>query len=136
MTAKEYLLQALKARDRIDAIKEQIERLRSDMEGLSVSITEGSKVQSSPPRDPLGDRLARTIDKITEREAALARWEDVLFKVEGTLNEINCRTCYRVLHARYIRGVPLCEVATELGYSLSWVRKLHATGLKEIKVGA
>ena len=136
MTTKNYLSQALKAQGRIAVIKEQIERLRSDMESLSASVIDGSKVQSTPSRDPMGDRLARIIDKIKGREADLAWWEDLLFEVESALNGIDCVTCYKVLHARYIRGAALKEIAAELGYSYSWVKQLHSTGLKEIMISA
>jgi len=136
MSAKEYLKQAFKAQERMAEIRGQIDQLREEMYRLSCAITEGSKVQTTPPRDPMGDRVAVIVDRISEREAQLARWGDLLYEVEGTLNDVECITCGKVLRARYVRGMTLEEVAVEMGYSHRYIQDLHATGLKEIKVPA
>ena len=133
MSPKEFLSQGRKAKDRIVILREQIDRLQDEMHRLSRATTEGSKVQSKPPRDPVGDRVSEIVDKITEREKQLALWEDKLYEVENVLNGLECVTCYKVLHARYVRGLEIWEIAEEQNYSKSYVYTLHTQGLEKIK---
>jgi len=133
MTAREFLKQAYKAQDRISTIKPQIERIESEMVRLGASVTDGSKVKSTPPRDPLGNLLVGKIDKKIELETQLARWENVLHSVISSIEEIDCVTCCKVLRKKYIKGMRLEDIATEMGYSYGYVRSLHAIGLREIR---
>jgi len=133
MTAKQYLSQAYRAIEKAAELRKQIERLNDEMARLGRSITEGSKVQFTPPKDPMGDRVADVVDKIAAREKQLARWEDILYSVEDALNSLDCVTCYKVLHGKYVQDMTLPEVATELGYSIHQVKRMHTVGLAEIE---
>jgi len=132
MTVKQYLSQAYTATQKIVDIREQVVRLREEMTRLGRSISEDTRVQVTRQRDPMGDRVADILDKIDEREKLLARLEDVIFTVETALNRIECVTSYRVLHAHYVRGLKMREIAQELNYSNSYVYALHREGLEKI----
>jgi len=136
MTARQYLSRGYTATEKITELQKQIARLGDEMTRLSSAVTDGSKVQSTPPKDPMGDRVVEIVDKITVREIQLARWEDVLFEVEDALNGLECVTCSKVLHGRYVRGLTLEEVGAELGYSVHQCRRYHTVGLAEIEIGA
>ena len=134
MNVRKYLFQAYTATERIAEISKQIRQLKDDMTRLGGDTIGGVRVQASLSHDPMGDRLAKIIDKITGREKQLARWQDILCEVNGVLNGIECATFYKVLHARYVRGLSMDAIADELGYSLHWTRKLHAAGVASIKL--
>jgi len=134
MTAKDYLRQAYEAKHRIEEITSQIALLDDYMVKTGGFVLGGSKVQTSPLRDPTGSRLAVLMDEKMSRERQLRHWENICNTAVRTLNAVECITCYKVLHARYIRGLKLEEVADELNYTVSYVKKLHATGMREIKV--
>jgi len=136
VTPKKFLSQAQTALDKICELKKQIERLTDDMVRLTGGASFGERVQSSPPRDPMGDRVAKVADKIIAREKQLARWENVLYTVEGVLNDIECVTCSKILYKRYVEGLTLEEVADALNYKISYVRLLHTEGIREIKIPA
>jgi len=133
MTAKGYLKQAYEAKVRMEDIQGQIDALDDKMTKLGHSVSDGSKVQSTPPRDPMGDRLAALIDEKTDRLKQYQRWEHIYSTAERILNAVECVSCYKVLHARYMCGLKLEEIAGELNYTVSYVRKLHFIGFAEIK---
>ena len=132
MTGRNYLKQARTALSRVEMLKEQINWLREDMQSVRSVVLEGAGVQSNAPHDQMARRVANICDKIGERETQIAYWENVLSSVETVINEVDDVVCCKILYAKYVRGLKICEIAEEMGYSKSYVYALHNKSVKEI----
>ena len=139
MTAKEYLSQADRARKNIFMLKNQIESLNAAMESVGRASMGGSRVQSSQPKDPQGDKIARIMDKKMDCEKRLTHWHGVLADVAVMFADIECVICYEVLRLRYLEGagdgvtaLGLRERAERMKYSYSHIQKLHRAGIVSI----
>ena len=136
MTPIAFLKQAARAIDQIEALKEQIQRLDDSLHCLGRASSTESKVQSTPPKDPMGDRIVKIADRKVRLETRLYEWEDVLYEIESVLNELPRASYKTVLKMRYIDGKSTEVIADTLGWSIRHVKRLHAEGLAEIKVPA
>jgi len=115
-------------------LREQIKWLRDEMQGVKSVTLEGGGVQSNSPHDQMARRVAVICDKIEERERQIAHWEGVLQAVEGAINKLDCVICCQILYAKYVKGLEICEIAEEMGYSKSYVYSLHERGVKQVVV--
>jgi len=136
MTDIEYLSRAFGAKNQAVELQGQIKRLDEAMVKIGTSITEGSKVQSSPPKDPMGDRVSDLVDEKDDRRNQLIQLSHIYNTAERIINRVDCVTCRGVLQKRYLEGKRLRIIAVEMGYSYRYVQDLHAAGMKEIKIPA
>lgn len=129
MKPKEYLLQAQKARNRYSRALEDIERIRTLAEGVKAIRYDKLNVQQSPD----GDRLADYMDRLTKAEERSIRLSEQYYaaytKIRDQIDEIQPEIYGDILHARYIRGLKLWQIANEIGYSFDRTRHLHGMAL-------
>jgi len=131
MTGREFLNQGLVANARISALKEQICNLQEEM--VHVRGVTFKEEKGRAPRDLMGGRVATICDKIIERERQIVYWENIIKQVEMSIDTITGNLPHKVIYAKFIRGLTVCEIAIELRYSRSYVYSLINQGVKEIE---
>ena len=133
MAKREYLKQAFTARRRIRELKEQIARVREEMTCIGSGVIKDS-VQTSPKSDPMGDMLARKLDRIARCEAEIAKWEIMLMDIEDAIDAVENSLCREVLRARYISRKRWDAIAADTGYSMSHLYDIHSRAVGLVKL--
>lgn len=128
--AKEYLSQAYKASREIDYLTQEILRLEELMTTIQ-AVNYSERVQSSSSKD-----LIDTIEKIDNARKRLeSRISDFMLLVDdikGKIDKCDSRAIQDVLRGRYVLFKKWDVIASELGYSVKHIYKLHKRGLEEI----
>ena len=134
MITKDYLKKAFKARDKINEAQERIEQLREDMISVNRPTLSGVHVQTNSSHDPLGDTIARILDKIKECEEIIAFWQGIRMDIEDVINTIEHDVCRMVLRERYVKLKDWDTIAESNAYSKAHVYDLHKKGLAMVKI--
>lgn len=132
MTAKEYLRQAYRLDRKINSGIEEAARLRS----LALNVTSsgfGERVQTSRSTEA---PFAKSIDKIITLENRINEEIDLyvdlkteIIEVIHAVEDIDCRL---ILAKRYLGYKSWEDIATEMGFSESWVLKLHRRAVEAV----
>lgn len=134
MTAKEYLMQVVRADRMIDNKLHEIEELRR----MSVSITSVLKddVVSGGGGSGSGDKVGGMVSKIIDMEYELDREIDKLVdlkrEVMRVIDQLETPKC-EILYKRYLQNKTWEKIAVETGYSYVWVCKLHGRALQDVE---
>ena len=134
MITKDYFKRTFKARDKICEAQERIEQLQEDMISVKRSSLSGINVQTSPGHDPLGDTIARILDKIRECEEVIAFWQGIRMDIEDLIDSIEHDVYRRVLRERYVKLKDWDTIAESNAYSKAHVYDLHKKGLAMVKM--
>ena len=133
MTAKEYLSQAYRLDQRIDAKIAQVASLNDLATKCSATLT-------GRPRNPNrgGSRMADAVCKIVDLQDSVAAdmQELVELKAEiiATIKAVDCIEYQLILEKRYISGKSWPEIAVDLGYKMRHLYKLHDEALAAVKI--
>ncbi len=134
MTAKEYLGQAYRLDEKINAEQREIDNLRR----LATSISSpklGDKVTTNHPTEaPFVKYINALVDlekDITEKIDRLVALRVDISRVINSVPDDNERL---VLHMRYLDGYNWNQIAEELSAGISSVRRWHSRGLQHIKI--
>lgn len=134
MTAKEYLSQAFYLNRQIKAKEKRLEWLREIAPGPSMRFSQEERVKG----DPRGSMVENAALKVVELEEEIA--SDILDLVEvtkdiaskiGMVDSIECRT---ILEMRYLAFMEWDEIISRMGYSRSYVFRLHGEALNAIRI--
>ena len=115
MTAKEYLMQAFRIKQKIKAMQEDILRLEAAATDCSPNLT-GMPHNPSPSHS----RMADIVCKIIDRKAEL---EKKMYELEALGVEIG----YRI---SLLENTDYRKIADTMGYCESWVFKNHRKALE------
>ena len=131
MTAKEFLRNLRKTEIEIRALRMQIEKLRSEAEGVKAMTL------SDMPKGGHGRDAADTIADIVDLQAMCAEKIDALVQERSMASRVIMqieRTELRtVLTLYYFDGMSWDEVAAEMFYSVRQVLRLHGEALVEFE---
>lgn len=133
MTAKQYLRQARRLDNMVDAKLEQVMELRNLATKTTSTLRLDDRVQSSGNHD----KLAETIAKIVDLENEINTMVDVLIDLKSEIIEridgISNDDYRLLLTLRYINQKTWEETAVEMGYTYQWVHVLHSRALVEFE---
>lgn len=134
MTAKEYLKQSYRLKERIDAHIAELEELR-DMSTKIQSINFDERVSSTKNTDASFTKL---ICKIADMEARInsdvERLVDLKAEMNMAINEVDDIEEQLLLNYRYINNISWDDIATKLNVSNRTVHRIHSAALQNFIV--
>lgn len=132
MEAKQFLKQYQVTRARISNMETTVQDMEDLLEKVTAT-TEGERVQTSGPKDKIGDLIARIMDYRDEIMREWSRSLDQLAEIEAVIAQVDDSRLQRILHMRYIERKKWEEIAVDLGIDYRWTLRLHGKGLEKIK---
>lgn len=132
MTTKEYLSQAYRLDDEINAKIESLERLKSIAEKMT-SVNSGMPHGSSDPHSK-EDVLIKIADMDAEITADIDRLVDLKREITRTINSVEDQTYRILLYKRYINHERWEEIAVDMGYYLRHIHELHGKALNSVEI--
>ncbi len=131
MTPKKYLEQVQVLEVKINLKKDQILEERTRAESCTAVLSE--KVQTSP----CGDSLPRIINKICEFEHDMDKLidEQIDLKQEiiSKFDQMSNPDHIKILEMKYLKDMNLVQIAYEMDYSYSQIKRKHGWALEEFK---
>ena len=134
MKAKEYLSQAYRLDQRIDAKIEQVMSLRN----LAAKATSTlSDIASSGTRNihRMEDIIMRIFDLENEINADIDALVALKREIVSTIKSVPNLEYQILLELRYLCFKPWEQIAVEMGYGIDNVFRLHQKALKDLEVG-
>ena len=134
MKAKEYLSQAYRLDQRIDAKIEQVMSLRN----LAAKATSTlSDIASSGTRNihRMEDIIMRIFDLENEINADIDALVALKREIVSTIKSVPNLEYQILLELRYLCFKPWEQIAVEMGYGIDNVFRLHQKALKDMEVG-
>lgn len=132
MEAKQFLKQYQVTRTRISNMESTVQELEDLLEKITAG-TEGERVQTSGPKDKVGDLVARIVDYRNEIMDEWARALDQLAEIEAVIQRVDDSRMQRILHMRYVEGIFWADIASELGIDCRWTLRLHGKALEKVE---
>ena len=132
MNAKAFLMRGINLERRVDTIKEQIEHYKSLVNDCSVTYSDSPKSTASNYK--LEECTQKIMDLQEELCEAMADLVDVTCEISRAIQKIENYDYQDLLVKRYVLGEPWEKIATDLGYELRYIHKLHGRALQEIKI--
>lgn len=132
MNAKDFLMRGINLERRVDTIKEQIEHYKALVNDCSVTYSDSPKSTASNYK--LEECTQKIMDLQEELCEAMADLVDVTCEISRAIQKIENYDYHDLLVKRYVLGEPWEKIATDLGYELRYIHKLHGRALQEIKI--
>lgn len=132
MNAKDFLMRGINLERRVDTIKEQIEHYKALVNDCSVTYSDSPKSTASNYK--LEECTQNIMDLQEELCEAMADLVDVTCEISRAIQKIENYDYQDLLVKRYVLGEPWEKIATDLGYELRYIHKLHGRALQEIKI--
>ena len=132
MNAKDFLMRGINLERRVDTIKEQIEHYKALVNACSVTYSDSPKSTASNYK--LEECTQKIMDLQEELCEAMADLVDVTCEISRAIQKIENYDYQDLLVKRYVLGEPWEKIATDLGYELRYIHKLHGRALQEIKI--
>lgn len=130
MTAKEYLEQAHRLDQRINAKIAMVD-------SLNVLATKATTTISCMPRNPnratsmMGDAVEKIIDLQMEINSDIDQLVDLKREIVRVIKAVENNEYKIILELRYLCFKPWIQIAVEMGYELRYVFKLHGRALDQ-----
>lgn len=131
MTPKEYLRQIQSLEKKINIKKEQILIERAKSESCTSQLKERVQTSQSP------NNFESAVDKINQFEIDMNRLIDKQIdlkrKIIAKIDKMNNPDHIKILEMKYLKGKKLFEIAAEMKYSYSQIKRKHGWALEEFK---
>ena len=128
VTALQYLQQARSIPIRLNAMAEQLERLKSAAEYVAPQLSDMPKSTTRNVRAN-EDAIIRLMDYEERMKAQYGR----LAEINEMINAVADPILHALLVKRYISGKPWAVISSELYYSEAQVYRLHSAALEEVE---
>ena len=135
MTAKEYLGQAYRLDQRIDAKLEQVANLRALATKATATMTDMPR-SSSPNLQHMEGTIVKIIDLEQEINEDIDRLVDLKKEITNAIKTVSVPEYQVVLELRYLCYKRWEEIAVSMNYTTANVFLLHGKALREIHVPA
>ncbi len=135
MNAKEYLSQAYRLDQRIDAKLEQVSNLRALATKATVTISDMPR-SSSPNQQHMENTILKIIDLEQEINEDIDRLVDLKKKITTAIKAVTVPEYQIILELRYLCYKRWEEIAVSLNYTTANIFLLHGKALQEIHVPA
>ena len=133
MNAKEYLSQAMHIDQRINSKLEQVTRLRENATNCTVALSDMPR-PDSPNKQRMEETICKIVDLEQEINADIDRLVDLKAEARKAINAVTDPDQQLILELRYLCYKSWEEIAEEIGYSETWIHKLHGRALQCIVV--
>lgn len=131
MTAKEYLSQAYRIDQRINAKLMQIQHLRSLSQRCTVAFG-GERVSSTRNVSSMEDVIIKIMDAETELDAQIDRFVDLKAEIQKTIDRLPDQDCRLLLELRYLAMDGWLDIAGKMNLCRAHVNRLHNKALKMV----
>ena len=128
MTALQYLQQARSIPIQLNAMAEQLERLRSAAEYIAPRLSDMPKSATRNVRAG-EDAIIRVMDF----EERMKTQYEKLAEINETINSVTDPILQALLVKRYVSGKSWALISSELSYSAAQVYRLHSAALEEVE---
>ena len=128
MNAKEYLGQAYRLDQEINAKLEQVGRLRALAEKVTVSY-EGEAVGRTRNVTSLQDTIVRILEAEQALNAQIDRLVDVTMEISDTISRVHNINYRLILEKRYLCFEDWDSIAAEMNYSRRSVEMKHKSAV-------
>lgn len=132
MSSKDYLSQI----KRYDAIIRNKMNEIAQCRELSVSLgsmsMEQDKVKSSGSKDKITDIVTKILELEQECKETIVKYLDIRKEVINTIEKVEDADMYDLLHKKYVDGMKLYEIASEMDISYDTARHMHKSALSEV----
>ncbi len=134
MKAKEYLSQAYRLDQRIDAKIEQVMSLRN-LAAKATSTLSDAMPSGTRNIHRMEDIIMRIIDLEDEINADIDALVALKREIVSTIKSVPNLEYQILLELRYLCFKPWEQIAVEMGYGIDNVFRLHQKALKDLEVG-
>ena len=134
MKAKEYLSQAYRLDQRIDAKIEQVMSLRN-LAAKATSTLSDAMPSGTRNVHRMEDIIMRIIDLENEINADIDALVALKREIVSTIKSVPNLEYQILLELRYLCFKPWEQIAVEMGYGIDNVFRLHQKALKDLEVG-
>ena len=134
MKAKEYLSQAYRLDQRIDAKIEQVMSLRN-LAAKATSTLSDAMPSGTRNVHRMEDIIMRIIDLENEINADIDALVALKREIVSTIKSVPNLEYQILLEPRYLCFKPWEQIAVEMGYGIDNVFRLHQKALKDLEVG-
>lgn len=132
VTAKQYLKRYIDEARRVQAVQEQIYRLRCEAEKTTTAFSDAPG--SSEPADKTGRLVVSMVDLQSRAEDAAKRLAEIRAEVERAIDAVPDKTLRDLLTCRYILDMRWEDVARTIDRAVDMTRiKLHAKALDAVQ---
>lgn len=126
--AKVFLSVIPKTDRLINRLMNTVAELRSSLTSTGTDM-QSDKVQTSGPKDTLGNTVAKIVDLEREINNRIDELCDLKYDILARISRMPDLDQQNVLIARYVQGLKWEKIAKEMNFSLSQIYKLHGKGL-------
>jgi hypothetical protein len=133
MTAKQYLRQALRLNEKIDANMLELERLRALATAVSSPDLSQDRVRASGVSDRIGNIVAKIVDLEEKINAEIDKFVGLKKEIRERLSMMPDDDLRLILQKRYINFQKWEQIAVDMNFTFQWVHVLHKRALNEFK---
>ena len=131
MTAKEYLSQAYRLDQRINSKIEQIASL-NHMAAKCTSVLSGMPGSTNKSTSSMSDVISKIVDLETEINAELEQLVSLKREIVTIIKSVNNSEYQMLLEHRYLCFHQWEQIALEMHYGLTWIKKMHERALNVV----
>jgi len=121
----DWLLDYQKLKEEIEYLEYKIEREKQELKRWVYGDLQDVKLQEDSIASGLEERIEAYEKELQHKKNDLKKAEELIRTFQGLDNKI--------LYYKYVKGMTLEEIANELNYSESHIRKKHAELVRTIK---
>lgn len=132
MKAKKFLQQAIWLDKLIDSKLEQLEKLESLAQKTTVDLTKERVSGGSGATSSMENVVVKIVELKREINDDIDRLIDLKREISEIISKLDNPSYQLILEMRYVNNKNWERIASEMGYDLRWILRLHARALKEI----
>ena len=134
MTAKEYLSQAFYMNRQIKAKERRLEWLREIAPGPSMRFSQEEKSKGDPRSSLVEEAALKVVELEDEIASDILELVRVMKEIASTISRVDSMECRTILEMRYLSFMEWDEIISRMGYSRSYVFRLHGEALNAIGI--
>ena len=109
----------------------ELDAVRSLCEKVTPSY---SGMPQQPGSDTKDNSYLRLVTMSQKIDAEIDRYVDMREEIKAAINTVDDMQLRTLLSLRYISGLTWEKLAEKMGYTCSWIWKLHGNALSELKI--
>ena len=134
MTAKEYLSQAFYMNRQIKAKERRLEWLREIAPGPSMRFSQEEKAKGDPRSSLVEEAALKVVELEEEIASDILDLVRVMKDIASAISRVDSMECRTILEMRYLSFMEWDEIISRMGYSRSYVFRLHGEALNAIGI--
>ena len=131
---KEYWNQAAALRKRIKRKIHEIHILRQQAEGMNGNVTNDMPKTVSPSHNRMEAAVFKIMTLEQEIQETLAEYDALISDMENRIRQVEDSDARDLLTKRYLEFKPWAVIASEFGYSVQNIYRLHTKVLEKLRV--